>query len=148
MRTTSGELSILATELPQTLSPSLHQIPSTIEDPETLTRHPHVHQLVNRQRGDILQLRSHIYQLLQRYFLQDGFIQVETPMFDVGAGGAIARPFETVASELSNTTLRLRIAPELYLKRLIIAGNEKVFEFGRVFRNEGERFKVFLCWLY
>jgi lysyl-tRNA synthetase class 2 len=84
---------------------------------------------------------------LQKYFLQDGFIQVETPMFDAGAGGAIARPFETVASELSNTTLRLRIAPELYLKRLVIAGNEKIFELGRVFRNEGERFKVFLYWL-
>ena len=68
-------------------------------------------------------------------------------MFDAGAGGAIARPFETVASELSNTTLRLRIAPELYLKRLVIAGNEKVFELGRAFRNEGERFKVFLYWL-
>jgi lysyl-tRNA synthetase class 2 len=68
-------------------------------------------------------------------------------MFDAGAGGAIARPFETVASELSNTTLRLRIAPELYLKRLVIAGNEKVFELGRVFRNEGERSKAFLYWL-
>ncbi|OCL12096.1 lysyl-tRNA synthetase-like protein [Glonium stellatum] len=136
-RTTSGELSILVTELPQALSPSLHQIPSTIDDPETLMRHPHVHQLINRQRGDILRLRSHIYQLLQTFFVQDGFIQVETPMFDAGAGGAIARPFETAATELSNTTLRLRIAPELYLKRLVIAGNEKVFELGRVFRNEG-----------
>ena len=68
-------------------------------------------------------------------------------MFDASAGGAIARPFETVASELSNTKLRLRIAPELYLKRLVIAGNEKIFELGRVFRNEGERFKAFLCWL-
>lgn len=136
-RTTAGELSILATELPQALAPSLHQIPAKIDDPHTLARHPHVHQLIKRQPGDILRLRSHIYQLIQQSLIQDGFIQVETPMFDVGAGGAIARPFETVASELSGTTLRLRIAPELSLKRLVIAGNEKIFELGRVFRNEG-----------
>jgi lysyl-tRNA synthetase class 2 len=65
-------------------------------------------------------------------------MEVETPMFDVGAGGAIARPFETVATELMGTTLRLRIAPELSLKRLVIGGNEKVFELGRAFRNEGK----------
>jgi lysyl-tRNA synthetase class 2 len=63
-------------------------------------------------------------------------MEVETPMFDVNAGGAIARPFETVA-EVSNTPIRLRIAPELNLKRLIIGGQDKIFEIGRAFRNEG-----------
>ena len=58
-------------------------------------------------------------------------------MFDVNAGGAIARPFETVANELSNTPIRLRIAPELNLKRLIVGGQDKIFEIGRAFRNEG-----------
>jgi lysyl-tRNA synthetase class 2 len=62
---------------------------------------------------------------------------VETPIFDVNAGGAIARPFETVANELSNTPIRLRIAPELNLKRLILGGQDKIFEIGRTFRNEG-----------
>lgn len=62
---------------------------------------------------------------------------METPIFDVNAGGAIARPFETVANEMSNTPIRLRIAPELNLKRLIVGGQDKIFEIGRVFRNEG-----------
>ncbi|KAF2808247.1 lysyl-tRNA synthetase-like protein [Mytilinidion resinicola] len=136
-RTSSGELSLVATELPKSLAPSLHSIPETLEDFETLSRHPHVRQLVNRQSGDIFRLRSRIYQLLRTFLTDRDFIEVETPMFDVGAGGAIARPFETVATEMMGTTLRLRIAPELSLKRLVIAGNEKVFEMGRVFRNEG-----------
>lgn len=71
------------------------------------------------------------------YFIQSGFLEVETPLFDVNAGGAIARPFETVANEMSNTRLKLRIAPELNLKRLIIGGQDKIFEIGRSFRNEG-----------
>lgn len=62
---------------------------------------------------------------------------METPIFDVNAGGAIARPFETVANELSNLPVRLRIAPELNLKRLIVGGQDKIFEMGRAFRNEG-----------
>lgn len=69
--------------------------------------------------------------------MQSGFLEVETPMFDVEAGGAIARPFETVANEISNMPIRLRIAPELNLKRLIVGGQDKIFEIGRVFRNEG-----------
>jgi lysyl-tRNA synthetase class 2 len=74
---------------------------------------------------------------VRTYFIQSGFLEVETPMFDVNAGGAIARPFETVANEVSNTPVRLRIAPELNLKRLIVGGQDKIFEIGRVFRNEG-----------
>lgn len=68
---------------------------------------------------------------------RDGFTEVETPTFDVGAGGAIARPFTTVANSISDEILKLRVAPELYLKRLIVAGHDKVYEVARVFRNEG-----------
>lgn len=136
-RTSSGQLSILALELPQLLSPSLHHLPRHIDDPETLARRPHVHSLTSDEPGDILRLRSLIYQQLRGNLVNDGFLEVETPIFDVGAGGAIARPFETVANEMSNMQLRLRIAPELNLKRLIVGGQDRVFEIGRVFRNEG-----------
>jgi lysyl-tRNA synthetase class 2 len=78
-----------------------------------------------------------IYDYVRTYFIQSGFLEVETPMFDVNAGGAIARPFETVANEMSNMPIKLRIAPELNLKRLIIGGQDRIFEMGRVFRNEG-----------
>jgi lysyl-tRNA synthetase class 2 len=78
-----------------------------------------------------------IYDYIRTYFIQSGFLEVETPMFDVNAGGAIARPFETVANELSNMPIKLRIAPELNLKRLIIGGQDRIFEMGRAFRNEG-----------
>jgi lysyl-tRNA synthetase class 2 len=96
-----------------------------------------VHQLTSEEPGDILRLRALIYDYTRNYLMQSGFLEVETPMFDVEAGGAIARPFETVANEMSNMHIRLRIAPELNLKRLIVGGQDKIFEIGRVFRNEG-----------
>jgi lysyl-tRNA synthetase class 2 len=96
-----------------------------------------VHQLVNDEPGDVLRLRALISDYLRNSFVQDGFLEVETPMFDVHAGGAIARPFETIANELSNMPVRLRIAPELNLKRLIVGGQDRIFEIGRSFRNEG-----------
>lgn len=85
----------------------------------------------------MLRLRALIYDYMRTYFIQSDFLEVETPIFEVNAGGAIARPFETVANEMSNMQLRLRIAPELNLKRLIVGGQDKIFEIGRVFRNEG-----------
>jgi lysyl-tRNA synthetase class 2 len=108
-----------------------------VDDAETLARRPHIHALTSDKPGDILRLRALIYDYIRTYFIQSGFLEVETPMFDVNAGGAIARPFETVANELSNTPIRLRIAPELNLKRMIIGGQDKIFEIGRSFRNEG-----------
>jgi lysyl-tRNA synthetase class 2 len=78
-----------------------------------------------------------VYDYIRTYFITSGFLEVETPTFDVNAGGAIARPFETIANELSNTPIRLRIAPELNLKRMVIGGQDKIFEIGRAFRNEG-----------
>jgi lysyl-tRNA synthetase class 2 len=112
-------------------------LPEKVENAETLARQPHVHQLTNAEPGDVLRLRALIYDYLRKSFQQGGFLEVETPMFDVEAGGAIARPFETVANELSDMHIRLRIAPELNLKRLIVGGQDKIFEMGRVFRNEG-----------
>jgi lysyl-tRNA synthetase class 2 len=136
-RTPRGQLTVSATDLPQILAPCLHHVPDKIENVETLARRPHVHQITNPEAGDILRLRALIYDYMRSSFMESGFLEVETPMFDVEAGGAIARPFETVANELSNMPIRLRIAPELNLKRLIVGGQDKVFEMGRVFRNEG-----------
>jgi lysyl-tRNA synthetase class 2 len=128
---------MLALQIPEILAPCLHHLPDKIESAETLARRPHVDQLVNDDPGDVLRLRALISDYLRSSFVQDGFLEVETPMFDVHAGGAIARPFETVANELSNMTVRLRIAPELNLKRLIVGGQDRIFEIGRSFRNEG-----------
>jgi lysyl-tRNA synthetase class 2 len=136
-KTSSGQLSVLALDVPQILAPSLHHIPETVDNAETLARRPHIHALTSNEPGDILRLRALVYDYIRTYFITSGFLEVETPTFDVNAGGAIARPFETIANELSNMPVRLRIAPELNLKRLIIGGQDKIFEIGRAFRNEG-----------
>lgn len=136
-KTSSDQLSILAHEVPRVLAPCLHHIPEVVDKAETLARRPHIHQLTSHEPGDVLRLRAMIYDYIRMYFIQSGFLEVETPLFDVNAGGAIARPFETVANEMSNTPIKLRIAPELNLKRLIIGGQDKIFEIGRSFRNEG-----------
>ncbi|KAH6643156.1 hypothetical protein C7974DRAFT_329128 [Boeremia exigua] len=136
-RTSSGQLTILARKVPQILAPCLHHIPDKVDNAETLARRPHIHSLTSDKPADTLRLRALIYDYIRTSFIQSGFLEVETPMFDVNAGGAIARPFETVANEMSNTQIRLRIAPELNLKRLIVGGQDKIFEIGRAFRNEG-----------
>ncbi|OAL47275.1 class II aaRS and biotin synthetase [Pyrenochaeta sp. DS3sAY3a] len=136
-RTSTGQLSLLALEVPQILAPCLHHLPEKVDNAETLARRPHIHQLTSNEPGDMLRLRALIYDYMRTYFIQSDFLEVETPIFEVNAGGAIARPFETVANEMSNMQLRLRIAPELNLKRLIVGGQDKIFEIGRVFRNEG-----------
>ncbi|KAF2622946.1 class II aaRS and biotin synthetase [Macroventuria anomochaeta] len=136
-RTSSGQLSVLALKVPQILAPCLHHIPDKVDNAETLARRPHIHSLTSDEPADTLRLRALIYDYIRTSFIQTGFLEVETPMFDVNAGGAIARPFETIANEMSNQPLRLRIAPELNLKRLIVGGQDKIFEIGRAFRNEG-----------
>jgi lysyl-tRNA synthetase class 2 len=136
-KTATGQVSVLALEVPQILAPCLHHIPEAVDNAETLARRPHIHALTSDEPGDVLRLRALIYDYIRTYFISSGFLEVETPTFDVTAGGAIARPFETVANEMSNTPIRLRIAPELNLKRLIIGGQDKIFEIGRAFRNEG-----------
>jgi len=93
--------------------------------------------LVDRKELQTLQMRSQIETWIANHLQQLGFLKVSTPLLTAGAGGAVARPFETVATELSDTKLNLRIAPELWLKRLVVGGMGKVYEMGPAFRNEG-----------
>lgn len=136
-RTDSNELSILAAELPKLLAPSLHQIPQTFDDPEARARNRHVDMLVNPEAIQTLHVRHHLEMTMQEFFNRRGFVKVTTPLLSAMAGGATARPFETVATELPGEVLNLRIAPELWLKRLIVGGLDKVWEIGPAFRNEG-----------
>lgn len=136
-KTSRGEPSVMATKLPQLLSPSLHQIPDTLDDPETRAKSRHLDMLVNPTSIQPLVVRHHILQQMRTFFNEREFIEVTTPMLTAGAGGAVARPFETEATELEGQKLNLRIAPELWLKRLIVGGVPKVYEIGQAFRNEG-----------
>jgi lysyl-tRNA synthetase class 2 len=136
-RTPRGELSILASQLPKLLSPSLHQIPAVLEDASKRAVHPHVDMLVNPIAVQTIRVRHYVERALTNFFDDRGFTKVTTPILCASAGGATARPFETVATELSNENLQLRIAPELWLKRLIIGGLKRVYELGPAFRNEG-----------
>ncbi|KAF2211792.1 hypothetical protein CERZMDRAFT_42817, partial [Cercospora zeae-maydis SCOH1-5] len=136
-RTERGQLSILATQSPTLLSPSLHQIPESLEDPEARARNRHVDMLVNPEAIETIKVRHQIETKMQDFFNKLGFTKVTTPLLSSMAGGATARPFETVATEFSEETLNLRIAPELWLKRLVVGGMDKVYEIGPAFRNEG-----------
>ena len=93
--------------------------------------------LVNKKVAETIRLRSHIIQYIRGFLLKDCFLEVQTPIIADSASGAIARPFTTVATEFSEKQLALRIAPELWLKRLVLGGMDRVFEIGPAFRNEG-----------
>ncbi|KAI9853092.1 MAG: hypothetical protein M1838_001593 [Thelocarpon superellum] len=136
-RTSRGELSITATKLPQLLTPSLRPLPTEILDPATRMRNRHLDMLVTRRTSDTLRLRSYLIQALRSFLLDRNFLEVGTPLLADGAGGAIARPFITSATEFPEKRLSLRIAPELWLKRLVIGDMDRVFEIGPCFRNEG-----------
>lgn len=136
-RTARGELSVLATKVPILLSPSLHQIPESLDDPETKARHRHVDMLVNPSSIHPMIVRHHIEKYMHTFFDDADFTKVSTPILTAGAGGAVARPFETEATELEGQILNLRIAPELWLKRLVVGGMVRVYEIGPAFRNEG-----------
>ncbi|KAK5171039.1 mitochondrial lysine-tRNA synthetase [Saxophila tyrrhenica] len=136
-RTASDELSLQASSLPTLLSPSLHQIPRMLDDAETKATKRHVDMLVNQKAVQTLRVRHLVEKGMKDYFDYIGFTAVHTPLLTAGAGGAVARPFETTATELSDQTLNLRIAPELWLKRLVVGGMERVYEMGPAFRNEG-----------
>lgn len=137
MRTSRGELSVNVLSLPIILTPTIATMPLTLEDPETRAKARHADMLVNQQVVDTLRLRSHIIQYLRNFLVADNFLEVQTPIIAAEAGGAAARPFNTVATEFSEKQLSLRIAPELWLKRLVLGGMERIFEIGPSFRNEG-----------
>ncbi|KAI2472502.1 lysyl-tRNA synthetase [Annulohypoxylon bovei var. microspora] len=137
MRTDAGELTLRATELPTILSPGVAPLPETLVNQETMVLNRHVDLLVSRRASDTLRLRSHIIKCMRDFFHEQDFLEVQTPILADTASGAIARPFVTSATGLTRKELALRIAPELWLKRLVVGGNEKVFEIGPAFRNEG-----------
>lgn len=137
MRTSRGELSVNGLSLPTILTPTIATMPLTLEDAETRAKARHADMLVNPHVVDTLRLRSHIIQFLRNFLVKDDFLEVQTPIIAEEAGGAAARPFNTFATEFSDKKLSLRIAPELWLKRLILGGMDRVFEIGPSFRNEG-----------
>ena len=109
-----------------------------LQDRETRVRNRHVDFLVNNRAADVLRLRAQIIQYLRQYLLRSDYVEVQTPILAEGAGGAVARPFRTAATEFSDRVISLRIAPELWLKRMVIGGFDRVFEIGPSFRNEGK----------
>ncbi len=137
-RTKTKELTILVEEL-TLLSKSLRPLPEKwhgLTDIEIRYRQRYLDLITNPQIREIFQQRSRIIESIRTFLNQRGFIEVETPMMQAVAGGAAARPFVTHHHAL-DTDLYLRIAPELYLKRLVVGGFEKVYEINRNFRNEG-----------
>ncbi|KAI1137145.1 lysyl-tRNA synthetase [Hypoxylon sp. FL0543] len=137
MRTHAGELTLRASELPALLSPGLAPLPEELTNQETMVLNRHVDLLVNRRTSDTFRLRSHIIRSMRDFFHEKDFLEVQTPILADYASGAAARPFLTSATELPEKELALRIAPELWLKRLVVGGNDRVFEIGSSFRNEG-----------
>ena len=137
-KTKTGEISIHATEV-TLLSKSLQVLPEKfhgLTDTDTRYRQRYVDLIMNPEVKDTFIKRSKVISSIRRFLDAQGFMEVETPMLVSNAGGAAARPFETHFNAL-NEDLKLRISLELYLKRLIVGGMERVYEIGRVFRNEG-----------
>ena len=137
-KTKTGEISIHAEEV-TLLSKSLQVLPEKfhgLTDTDTRYRQRYVDLIMNEDVKETFIKRSKIIAAVRRYLAGEGFMEVETPMLVANAGGAAARPFETHFNALDED-LKLRISLELYLKRLIVGGLEKVYEIGRVFRNEG-----------
>lgn len=138
-RTKRGQLSLLVTELPRLLSPCLHEMPTALQDPETRIRNRHVDFQVNDRAAQMLRFRSQIITRIREYLQAKGYLEVQTPIMANLAGGAVARPFQTHAVEFPDRHIELRTAPELWLKRLVLGGFERIFEIGPNFRNEGMR---------
>ena len=137
-RTRTGELTLEAAEL-RLLAKALRPLPEKwhgLQDVETRYRQRYLDLIVNPDARRIFEVRARAVRYLRDFLVARGYLEVETPMMQPIAGGAAARPFVTHHNAL-DVDLYLRIAPELYLKRLVVGGYERVFELSRVFRNEG-----------
>jgi len=141
-KTKTGEVTVKVVDF-VLLTKSLHPLPEKwhgLQDVEMRYRQRYVDLIVNPEVKKVFELRSRMISHIRKYLEDKGFLEVETPILHALQGGAAARPFKTHHNAL-NMPFFLRIAPELYLKRLIVGGFEKVFELGRVFRNEGMSIK-------
>jgi lysyl-tRNA synthetase, class II len=137
-KTRTGELTVLCAEV-RFLAKCLHPLPEKwhgLQDVELRYRQRYLDLIMNPEVGEVFRLRSAIVAAIRRFFDGRGYIEVETPMMHPVPGGALARPFKTHHNAL-DLDLYLRIAPELYLKRLTVGGLDKVYEINRSFRNEG-----------
>lgn len=150
-RTKRGEPSLFTKTSPQVLAPCEINLPKELSDGTLKTHKRAMHMVVDHELVNRLTLRSKIIRWLREYFESKKFVEVETPILWNSSGGAIAEPFKAHCKAMS-CEISLRIAPELFLKQMVVGGMDRVFEIGRVFRNEGldatHNIEFTMCELY